>query len=217
MDEVDGGKKAFQRAIYRTAVVLVVLIAIFSFESILKMNWYWLGVKPRQLMGIPGIFTSPFKHHDLGHLLNNVLVLGILLIGFFLHVPVRKPYLKILIISLIANIWLWIGGRDSWHYGASGVVYGLFFYLLIIAIRRKQKELYLYILSCLILSIGFFAGLFPVDVTISYEGHLFGSIAGILVAFTDKNDRGKRPKVENVTFSRNASFNYEYKEKDKLP
>lgn len=212
MTEQEGSKEVFKRAIYRSGLLLTTISFCFIVENLLDMNWFWMGVKPRELVGLLGIVTSPFKHHDLGHLLNNLLLLGILSVGLFLHVPLKKPFLKILTISLIANGWLWIGGRDAWHYGASGVVYGLFFYLLVLAIKRKQKELYLFILSCLMLSLGFFVGLFPVDVTVSFEGHLFGGLAGILVALTEKMRKDKKPVSSNVTFSRNATFKYQYRD-----
>ncbi|MEL7223036.1 MAG: rhomboid family intramembrane serine protease [Bacteroidota bacterium] len=210
----EDSRKSFRNAAFHTGILLGSITAFFVFENLLDGEWYWMGVRPRSIIGLPGIITSPLKHHDLGHLLNNLLLMAILSIGLFLHVSMKRPYFKLFTISIIANIWLWIAGREAWHYGASGIVYGLFFYLLTIAIKRKQKELYLFILSCLMLSLGFFVGLFPVDVTVSFEGHLFGGLAGILVALTEKKNNQGKPPVSNVTFSRNASFEYQYKSKD---
>ncbi|MGB3465309.1 MAG: rhomboid family intramembrane serine protease, partial [Cyclobacteriaceae bacterium] len=91
-------------------------------------------------------------------------------------------------------------------------VYGLFFYLLVFAFRNSKKELYVFILSCLVISVGFFAGLFPGREQISYEGHIFGSISGVLVALFDKKPRKKKPVVSNVSFSADADFQYYYKD-----
>ena len=216
MAEVQDSKEAFRSALFWSLVIVGAISLIFVFESALGMSWYWLGVKPRAWAGLLGILTSPVKHHDIGHLLNNMLLLEILLVGYYLHVPTKQPLRKLLLISLIANLWLWIGGRDAWHYGASGVVYGLFFYLLVVSIKGRIKELYLFVFSCLLLSAGFFIGLFPVEETVSFEGHLFGSLSGIMVALSEKRIKKKKVPASNVTLTRDASFHYQYKEnKDK--
>jgi len=205
-------KIKFRNATFQTVLVIALLFVVFGLENAFDLNLYWLGVKPREMVGLLGIVTSPIKHHDLSHIINNSLLLVILLIGFFLHVPAKSSLLKLLLISLVCNIWLWIGGRSAWHFGASGVVYGLFFFMLTLAIRFRKRELVLFILSCLVVSAGFFVGLFPTEPTISYEGHIFGGIAGVLIAFFEKKPKPPKPQISNVNFSRNAKFEYQYHE-----
>lgn len=206
-------KQSFKNAVFGSVFILLPIIVVYLIEKLVDFNFYWLGVYPRKWFGVLGILTSPFKHHDFGHLLNNVLLLSFLLIGFFLHVHGKKHFGKIFLISVICNFWLWIGGRSAWHYGASGLVYGLFFFILVYSLKFKKRELYLFLLSCLILSAGFFIGLFPYNPSVSFEGHIFGSIAGVLVGLFEKKKPLSKERISNINFSRNADFTYHYEEK----
>lgn len=215
MEELEAvEKKRTRNAVFYTAVVVGVIVLVFLLEKLVNYSFYWFGVYPREWYGLQGILLSPFKHHDFGHLINNMLLLSILLIGFFLHIHRKKLFIKLLLISSVCNVWVWLGGRSAWHYGASGVVYGLFFFLLIYSVKFKKKELYLFLLSCLILSAGFFVGLFPYDPSVSYEGHIFGSVAGLMIGAFEKKIPAKKTPVSNINFSRNADFKYHYQEKD---
>ena len=214
MEELESFEKRRTRnAVFHTSIVIGVIVLIFMIENLVDYSFYWFGIYPREWHGLQGVLLSPFKHHNFGHLINNMLLLCILLIGFFLHVERKKLYVKLLTISIVCNVWVWIGGRPAWHYGASGIVYGLFFFLLIYSIRFRKKELYLFLLSCLILSAGFFVGLFPYDPSVSYEGHLFGSIAGLMIAVFEKKIPTMKKPVSNINFSRNAEFKYHYEKK----
>lgn len=204
--------RPFKIVIYQTTFVAGMIILVYLVESLTGADFYRLGVYPMKLSGVPGIIFSPLKHHDFAHLINNIILLIILLIGYFQHIRIKSPFGKLLLISIIANSWLWIAGREAWHYGASGLVYGLFFYLLVCSFRLKKKELLLFVLSCLVISAGFFIGLFPVRAEVSFEGHLFGSLSGILVGLFEKRPKSPGPPVSNISFSRDADFKYTYKE-----
>ncbi len=215
MDKEQNNLPQLNKVIRKVFFLISLIFILFFIELAFNQEWYWLGLRPRRIIGLLGILTSPFKHHDISHLLNNSLLLIVLLFGFFIHFFHQKPYGKILTISIICNIWLWIIGRDAWHYGASGVVYGLFFYMLYIAIFHKRKELFVYLLSCLMLSIGFFAGLFPGKPNISFESHVLGGISGLLVAFFEKKRKKFKNPTNNISFTSEKDYHYEFKENTK--
>ncbi len=188
---------------------------MFLIELALEGDYYWLGIKPRHLTGITGIFTSPVKHGDLIHLLGNLMLVTPLLIGSFLILG-KKTFNAIISISILANLLVWIFGRASWHYGASGVVYGLFFFMIVLSFRFRMKEMFVYPLIVLFLSAGFWVGLLPVQPGVSFEGHLFGSMAGAFIAFFIKNPKKNTIISDDSTNSTiKITYNYIYKEKTK--
>jgi len=109
----------------------------------------------------------------------------------------KDLYKKIFVfIWLLQGTWLWLGGRESWHIGASGVVYGMAFFLLISGILRKERQLMALSLLVVFLYGGMVWGFLPVLKGISWEAHLFGAIAGSLLAFVYKNEGPQRIAFE---------------------
>ena len=211
---MDDHELSFKRSLKRSLLVSSLITFPYILELILGLDFYWLGVKPRSFVGLLGVITTVLKHGDLAHLLGNLLLFFPLMLGYFLHFRIR-PFTKLFVLSIITHIWLWIGGRDAWHIGASGLVYAVFFYMLTFAIKVRDKQLALYPLIVLFLSAGFWVGLIPVQVGVSFEAHLLGAIAGILVAvFDKKNPTGKlHPQDGNADTTGNKSFTYTYIEK----
>jgi membrane associated rhomboid family serine protease len=96
----------------------------------------------------------------------------------------------------LSGIWVWFGGRDSWHIGASGVIYGLSSFLFVSGMIRKNTQLaaLAMVVAFLYGSMiwGIFPDFFPKE-NISWEGHLGGFVAGIIMAFYYRNS-GPKPK-----------------------
>lgn len=95
-------------------------------------GFFELGVYPRHWEGLRGILASPFIHADISHLISNsipLLLLGAGLIYFYHSLAFRVFAL----IFLLSGCGLWIGGREVYHIGASGLVYGLAFFFLLVA------------------------------------------------------------------------------------
>ncbi|MBL0072016.1 MAG: rhomboid family intramembrane serine protease [Bacteroidetes bacterium] len=98
------------------------------------------GVLPRTLSGLKGVITSPFIHGDMKHLISNSLPLLVLLSGLFYFYK-AMAYRVFAGIFLLGGIWLWIGGRESYHIGASGLVYGLTTFLFLSGVVRREARL----------------------------------------------------------------------------
>lgn len=140
------------------------------------------GILPRNAMGISGIITSIFIHDDWSHLVNNsvpLLVLGWALFHFYPGVA----FPVVAYIWLVSGFWLWLIGRESFHIGASGLVYGLAFFLILSGILRREVRVVGISFLVIFLYGSMIWGIFPIDFKISYEGHLCGAIAGLLMAW----------------------------------
>ena len=151
------------------------------------MNWQLdhrfneFGVTPRTTQGLIGIVLSPFLHTGFDHLFVNTL--PVLFLGTFAALQGRRPFLlTILIIIIGEGFLLWCFGRPAVHVGASGLAFGLFGYL----VARAWYHRGLWSLAVGVVVVVFYGGLLVgLSSTIkgmSWEGHLFGLIAGVLSA-----------------------------------
>ena len=99
-------------------------------------------------------------------------------------------------IWLLSGLWVWFGGRPSWHIGASGVIYGISSFLFVSGLIRKDTRLaaLALIVAFLYGSLiwGVFPDFFPKEKHISWEGHLGGAIAGLVLAVYYRKSGPKR-------------------------
>jgi membrane associated rhomboid family serine protease len=173
----------------------LILWLVRLIEIAIDERLFWLGIYPKHLKGIAGIFTSPFVHADWTHLMSNtapILILGTTLFYFYKKVAFRS----FLLIYFITGIWVWVGGRESWHIGASGIIYGLASFLFFSGIFRNSIELMAISLVVVFLYGGMVWGLFPIVENISWESHLSGGIAGLLVAVFYRNTGPQRKRYD---------------------
>jgi membrane associated rhomboid family serine protease len=174
-------KKLLRSFIFPTLLVLS-FWAIKFYEIYFTTDFVRYGVYPRAISGLKGIITSPFIHGDYKHLLGNsfpVLFLLSALIYFYKEVW----YKVFLLIWLLGGFWLWLGGRESYHIGASGLVYGMAAFLFLSGLLRKHLGLMALSLLIVFLYGGLVWGIFPLFRDMSWEAHLYGACAGFLTAF----------------------------------
>lgn len=171
---------SFKRDLTGIALFVAVIWVIFVIDRFLPLEN--LGLVPRSLKGLIGIFTIVFLHADLGHIMANTVPLVVTLC---LLAGSRANSIDIVVyISVIAGVFLWLFGRDAVHIGASVLVFGLIGFLVCAGFFEKR------LLSALI-AIGvaitygstLFFGVLPTQRGVSWEGHLFGAIAGGLIAY----------------------------------
>lgn len=94
----------------------------------------------------------------------------------------------------MSGFWLWVAARPSYHLGASGLIYGLGSFVFFSGIIRKHTRLITLSMLVVFLYGGMVWGIFPIKEGISWEGHLYGAIAGIILAYFFK-DKGLQRKV----------------------
>jgi membrane associated rhomboid family serine protease len=194
-----------QDAFYRKKLLLSIIIpGIFVFllwlikitEVIFDLDFTSLGIYPLSLKGIPGILFSPLIHYDFRHLFNNSLPL------FFLSTALFYFYseiaLKVYIWTwLLTGFFVWIAGRDAWHIGASGLVYGLASFLFFSGIIRRYFRLIALSLLIVFLYGSMVWGIFPnVYRNVSWESHMLGFASGIILAVVYRKEGPQEPVYE---------------------
>ena len=164
-------------------------------EYTLEFSLTNYGVRPQSLIGLKGILFSPFIHKDFSHLINNsypILILGSML--FFSFKKIAKQLF--LWLFFIAGFWLWIIGRPSFHIGASGIIYALASFLFFSGLIRKNPRLSAISMLIIFLYGSMIWGVLPTKEAVSWEGHLSGFMAGIIVAIFFRKEGPKRKKYQ---------------------
>lgn len=192
-------KIRFFKSFFYPLLFIIILWIIKGIELVFSMNLAEYGLYPLQVKGLVGILTSPFLHADLSHLFANsvpLLILGALL--FYFYKKIAWPVL--LLIYLITGIWVWTFARGgSVHIGASGVIYGLASFLFFSGIIRREKGLMVITLLVTFLYGGLIWGIFPQFFPvkrISWESHLMGLLAGLILAIYFRKSGPQRKMYE---------------------
>ena len=165
-------------AAYFAALICVLKLA----ELLLGVDLYRLGVYPRTLSGLVGIVTAPLVHGSWQHAFGNtipIVVLGSMLIYGY---P-KSRYWALAGIWLLSGAGIWLFARESYHLGASGLTHGIFFYLFVGGLIRRDKRSAALLMLAFYLYGGMLLTIFPRDPSISFESHLFGAIAGAFCAY----------------------------------
>ena len=138
------------------------------------------GIHPRRLDGLDGILWAPFLHSTFGHLISNSI--PFLALGFLVSLRGLRYWVLVTLVALVgggALTWL-VGGAGN-HIGASGVVFGYFGALMGAAFYDRRPRAIAPALVALVLYSGLIVGVVPQE-GISWEGHLFGLVFGVLAA-----------------------------------
>jgi membrane associated rhomboid family serine protease len=134
------------------------------------------GIHPRDIGQLDGILWAPVLHSTAGHLASNSVPFVIL--GWLVAVRGLRYWLAVTALAVIAGGGLtWLLAGDGNHVGASGVVFGYLGALLGAALYERRPATLAPALVALLLYSGLLVGVVPQD-RISWEGHLFGLIAG---------------------------------------
>lgn len=191
-------RKLIIRSFYYPVLFLVILWLIKIIEYVFKLSFSDYGLLPLHAKGLIGIITSPLIHGSFSHLLSNsapLLVLGACIFYFYREIAFNIIFW----IYLLTGLWVWFAGRTThYHIGASGLVYGCAAFLLISGIIRRNRSLAAISLLIAFLYGGLFWGLFPIKEHVSWESHLMGFIAGVVMAVYTRNRAIDNTKQENI-------------------
>lgn len=172
---------------FKTALSLIAIIwAIHLFSLITNTDLSTFGIYPRKTWGAWGIVCAPFVHGGIKHLLSNSIPL-LVTTTIILYIYQRIALKSMLIMYLLTGLFVWLMARNSFHIGASGVVYAFVSFLFWMGIFRRSVQSIIIALVVLVLYSGMFFGILPNQPGISWESHLFGALVGILVAYWYKD------------------------------
>lgn len=174
---------------------LLIIWLVYWIEVKLGVNFKTYGIYPRQLKGLWGIVCSPFLHGSKSHLYSNTLPFALLTAATFYFYQ-KQAWRLIGYGTLISGLLTWCFAREAYHIGASGLIYIMFGFLLFKGLISGQ-----YRLVALSLAVVFFYGsmlwyIFPIVQGISWEGHLFGLLTGLLFAILLKSPTAVHKKYE---------------------
>lgn len=154
----------------------------------LKVDFGFLGIEPRTLIGLIGIFMAPLIHGNFSHLISNAIPVLFLGSSLYFFYPIGAKWMFAQC-YLLTNILVWFFGRPFSHIGASGLVYSLAFLLIFIGIFDRQFKTILFSAIILFSYGGLLYSAFDINQAVSWESHLFGALVGITVAFVSSNLR----------------------------
>lgn len=181
-------KKEIQRLLkYRIWNLLSLLLAMWIVEihdqirPEASLDRY--GIVPEKLHGLFGILTAPFLHVGLIHLVSNtfpLLILGLLI----LYHSVEEFWIATFMSTLVGGFGAWAFGQPkSIHIGASILVFGYMGFLLLRGfLNRSNVARYIAAGVLYFYGANLIYGVLPTAAGISWEGHLFGCIGGLLAA-----------------------------------
>jgi membrane associated rhomboid family serine protease len=170
---------SFKKSLKYTLTFLLLIWLIEACKHHFHLPLHYLGIYPQSALGLIGVITAPLIHGSWEHVINNSAAL--LLLGTLLLYSYSTTRWKALaIVWLVSGLGVWLFGRPSFHYGASGLTHGIFYYLLVSGILRRDKR------SVGVLMIAFFMygsmllTILPQRPEISFEAHFFGGLGGVI-------------------------------------
>jgi membrane associated rhomboid family serine protease len=143
-----------------------------------------LGILPRSLTGLTGIPLAPFIHVGFWHTVSNTIPL-LILGGLTLASSERRFWSSTIGAIVLTGILLWLFARSSYHVGASGLVFAYFGILMGRAFIERSFVAVIFAGVTVILYGGMLWGVLPIRSFVSFESHLFGLIAGVVVVWFD--------------------------------
>jgi membrane associated rhomboid family serine protease len=170
----------------RGLIFVAVMVAIMWIEEIVdslpgvSLDGY--GIKPRNATGLEGIVFAPFLHGGFDHLIGNTVPFIVLGAMIALSGLARVAMVTV-IVALVGGLGTWlIAPANSVHIGASGIVFGFATYL--VARWIYTRRLIHVLAGLVVLAVwggALLGGLVPRD-GISWQGHLFGGVGGVVAA-----------------------------------
>lgn len=175
------------RTAFQFAAAFVALLWLIKLAEIgLGLSFASFGVFPGRISGLPGVLLAPMLHGSIAHLLANtsaLLVLGTALrYGYPSAARVVMP-----VVYLGSGLAVWLFARPAYHLGASGLTFGMMFFIFTVGVLRWDTRSIALALVVFLLYGGMIWGVFPGDPAVSFESHLAGALIGIGLALLLKN------------------------------
>jgi len=171
--------------------VLIWLIKLA--ELIFGLDLIQYGILPRRSDGVMGILWAPLIHGSISHVFANTAPIIILGTALLYGYP-KSAKIVIPAITIGSGLGVWLFARSAYHIGASGLTFGMMFFIFTSGVLRWDRRAITLSLLVFFLYGGMIWGIFPVAPEISFESHLFGAVTGVVFAFLLKGRDPAPPK-----------------------
>jgi membrane associated rhomboid family serine protease len=140
------------------------------------------GIHPRDVGGLPEIFSAPFLHVGWDHLISNTIPFAAMGLAIALG-GLARVALVTLIVGVVSGLGVWlIAPSHTVVLGASGIVFGYATYLVARGIlSRRLVEIGVGVVVIGVFGLALLQSLVPHE-GISWQAHLFGAIGGVIAA-----------------------------------
>ncbi|HDS1721677.1 rhomboid family intramembrane serine protease [Pseudomonas putida] len=160
---------------------LAVLIVVQVVNTLTGNSLLQYGLFPRTSSGLQGVLFSPFIHGSVRHLLSNLAPLAVL--SWLVMSEGVERYIRVaVLIAVISGLLVWCFGRANLHVGASGLIFGLWTYLLARGWYERSLSSVVIAMFVVVFYSGLVFGFIPVP-GVSFEGHIAGAVAGVLIGW----------------------------------
>jgi membrane associated rhomboid family serine protease len=162
---------------------ITILWLVYFINFVLPVDLRLYGLVPRHIDGLWGIVAAPFLHVDIHHLMANS---GALFILLAVSLSYSRPLTirALLLIMLAGGGMTWLFGRGGVvHIGASGIIFGLIGFLMCLGVFRGDWKTLIISIVIAIFYGGALHSLLIYIPGISWTGHLFGFLSGVLAAW----------------------------------
>jgi membrane associated rhomboid family serine protease len=170
-----------RRAFALSVLFAVLLWSIKLSELALGLNLSLLGIYPGRPETLGGILLAPLVHGSVAHLLANTAPILVLSTALVYGYP-RAARIALPAIYIGAGLGVWLFARPAFHLGASGLVFGMMFFVFTIGALRWDPRAIALSLIVFFLYGGMIWGIFPSAPGISFESHFFGAMVGVAMA-----------------------------------
>jgi membrane associated rhomboid family serine protease len=182
---------AFSAALSFTLLLWVVELT----EYMSGLDFTHFGIYPRRASGLAGVLLAPFIHGSFKHLFANtapIIVIGTLL----LYTYPRAAKILLPVVYLAGGVTVWLFARQAYHIGASGITFGMMFFVLTIGVLRWERRSIAIALVVFFLYGGMIWGVLPAAPEISFESHLSGALIGVVLAFLLRHRDTESPRKQ---------------------
>jgi membrane associated rhomboid family serine protease len=172
------------------AVLVALLWAVEVVDALLSHRLDQWGITPRTAGELPDIFTAPFLHAGFGHLVANTVPLAVL--GFLAALRGLWRFVAVTaLIVVVSGLGVWLTSPSGTvTLGASGLVFGYLGYVLLRGlVDRRASDIAVGVVVALVYG-SVLWGVLPVQRGVSWQGHMFGLLGGVLAAWLF---RARRP------------------------